>query len=404
MLLEIQYTAQQSVTDAVGSLGRTEDVRFSPSNRRLAVASFIRNRIVVFDIDIASSSGATQVALTGGVELSSPALQLPHGLDFIDDSTLIVTSRGRDVALFKLPPGEEIVRTHEVLPIARWPVNGTTLLNTPSSVAVTGVEEDVGEVLICNNDGHTVTRHLLDRNADGALRNSEVLLHKYLNIPDGVSVSPDRRWIAVSNHYTHNVLLYENSPALNSDAKPDGILRCIYYPHGLRFSADGRHLFVADAGAPYLHIYTQDSDQWRGVRHPVASVRIMDDAVFERGQHNPEEGGPKGLDLDASSKILVLTSECQPLAFFDVSVLLQHAFAGGSEREKRILSINHELCLMQESHRKRAEQFMEVTALQNSLHALQNSRSWRITAPLRRLKSIFRWPHRKRKSSHHVTG
>src|SRR6266516_5043510 len=171
MLLEIQYTAPQSVTDAVGSLGRTEDVRFSRSNRRLAVASFIRNRIVVFDIDSASSLGATQVALTGGLELSSPALQWPHGLDFIDDNTLIVTSRGSDVALFKLPPGEEIVRTHEVLPIARWPANGTTLLNAPGSVAVTRVKEDVGEVLICNNDGHTVTRHLLDRAADGAMRN-----------------------------------------------------------------------------------------------------------------------------------------------------------------------------------------------------------------------------------------
>ncbi len=210
------------------------------------------------------------------------------------------------------------MRTHEVLPIARWPANGTTLLNTPGSVAVTRVKEDVGEVLICNNYGHTVTRHLLDRAAGGAIRNSEILLHKYLNIPDGVSVSPDRRWIAVSNHTTHNVLLYENSPALNSDAKPDGILRCVQYPHGLRFSADGRHLFVADAGAPYLHIYTQDSDQWRGVHHPVATMRIMDEAVFQRGRHNPEEGGPKGLDIDASSKILVVTSECQPLAFFDV--------------------------------------------------------------------------------------
>jgi hypothetical protein len=402
MLLEIQYTAQQSVTDVVASLGRTEDVRFSPSNRRLAIASFFRNRIVVFDIDIASSLGATQVALTGGVELSSPALQWPHGLDFIDDNTLIVTSRGSDVALFKLPPGEEIVRAHEVLPIARWPANGTTLLNAPGSVAVTRVKEDVCEVLICNNDGHTVTRHLLDRAADGAMRNSEILLNKYLNIPDGVSVSPDRRWIAVSNHAAHNVLLFENSPALNSDAKPDGILRCVQYPHGVRFSADGRHLFVADAGAPYLHIYTQDSDQWRGVRHPVASLRIMDDAVFERGHHNPEDGGPKGLDLDASSRILVLTSECQPLAFFDVPFLLQHAFAGGSEREQRNLGINHELSLMQET-RKMAEKFMEITALQNSLHALRNSRSWRITEPLRRLKSIFRRPHRKRKSPHHVS-
>src|SRR5947207_5871805 len=412
---QIQYTAPQSVTDAVGSLGRTEDVRFSPSNRRLAVASFIRNRIVVFDIDIASSSSATQVALTGGVELSSPALQLPHGLDFIDDNTLIVTSRGRDgpgdgpaanVALFKLPNGEEIVRTHEVPPIARWPANGTTLLNTPGSVAVTRVKEDVGEVLICNNYGDTVTRHLLDRAAGGAIRNSEILLHKYLNIPDGVSVSPDRRWIAVSNHSTHNVLLYENSPALNPDAKPDGILRRIYYPHGLRFSADGRHLFVADAGAPYLPIYAQDPDQWRGVRHPVATVRIMDEAVFQRGHHSPGEGGPKGLDLDASSRILVLTSECQPLAFFDVPLLLQHAFAGGSEREQMPLSISHELSLMQEIHMMEERAWtlsMETNALRNTMSAFRNSTSWRITAPLPRLKSIFRRPHRKRKSSQHVT-
>ncbi len=397
MVPKIQYTAPQSVTDAIGSLGRTEDVRFSPSNRRLAVAAFKRDRIVVFDMDIASSLGATQV------EMSSPALRLPHGLDFIDDNTLIVTSRGSEgrvdgpaanVALFKLPSGEEIVRTYEVLPIARWPANGTTLLNAPSAVAVAHVEQDVCEVLICNNDGHTVTRHLLDRDAGGALRNSQILLHKYLNIPDGVSLSPDRRWIAVSSHNSHNVQLYENSPTLNSDAGPDGILRGVVYPHGLCFSADGRHLFVADAGAPYLHIYTQDADQWRRVRHPVATVRIMDEAVFQR--ENPEEGGPKGLDIDASSKILAVTWACQPLAFFDVAVLFQQAFAGGSAREQRKLAISHELCLMQESDRKRAAHCMEVTALQNSLHALRNSRSWRITAPLRRLKSIFRRPHRKR--------
>jgi hypothetical protein len=395
MVLEIEYTAPQSVTDAVGSLGRTEDVRFSPSNRRLAVASFHRNRIVVFDIDIASSSGVTQVALTGGVELSSPALQWPHGLDFIDDDTLIVTSRRSDVALFKLPAGERDVPSHEVLPIARWPSDGTTLLNAPGSVAVTRVEDDVCEVLICNNRGHTVTRHRLDCDAGRAIRNSEILLHKYLNVPDGVSVSPDRRWIAVSNHTTHNVLLYENSAALNSDAKPNGILRCVYYPHGLRFSADGRHLFVADAGAPYLHIYAQDPDQWLGVRHPVATVRIMDDAVFQRGRCNPENGGPKGLDIDACSNILVVTSECQPLAFFDVPVLLQHAFAGGSAREQRILSISHELSLMQEMRKMMAEKAMEANALRNTM----SSMSWRITAPLRRLKSIFRRPSTRKRQS-----
>src|SRR5215212_2207416 len=117
MVSEIPYSGPQSVIDAIASLGRTEDIRFSPDNRRLAVAAFKRNRIFVFDIDIATSSGAAQIALTGAVELASTALQLPHGLDFIDDETLIVTSRGSDVALFKLPPGEAIVRSHELLPI-----------------------------------------------------------------------------------------------------------------------------------------------------------------------------------------------------------------------------------------------------------------------------------------------
>lgn len=83
MSLELHYVAPPSVTDALSRLGRTEDVRFSPGNRRLAVASFHRNRVVVFDIDIAPSAGATRVALTGGVELSSPALRWPHGVEFI---------------------------------------------------------------------------------------------------------------------------------------------------------------------------------------------------------------------------------------------------------------------------------------------------------------------------------
>jgi hypothetical protein len=45
-----------------------------------------------------------------------------------------------------------------------------------------------------------------------------------------------------------------------------------------------------------------------------------------------------------------------------------------------------------------------ANALRNTMSALRNSRSWRITEPLRRLKSMFSRPHRKRKSSHHVTG
>ena len=44
----------------------------------------------------------------------------------------------------------------------------------------------------------------------------------------------------------------------------------------------------------------------------------MDDATFLRGRYNPEEGGPKGIDVDRDMSVLATTCEHQPLAFFDL--------------------------------------------------------------------------------------
>jgi hypothetical protein len=52
------------------------------------------------------------------------------------------------------------------------------------------------------------------------------------------------------------------------------------------------------------------------------SLRVMDDRTFQLGRHNPQEGGPKGLDLDRSGRVVAVTSELQPLAFFDVAATL----------------------------------------------------------------------------------
>ena len=57
--LEIEFTARQSVNDVIASLGRTEDVCFSPSNRRVAVAAFIRHRVAFFDIENRDVCGRT---------------------------------------------------------------------------------------------------------------------------------------------------------------------------------------------------------------------------------------------------------------------------------------------------------------------------------------------------------
>lgn len=317
--MQVEYKAPDQVGAVIASLGRTEDIRFSPGNRRLAIAAFTRGRVAVMDVAISTAGNAVEVALSNAIEITAPCFRYPHGLDFIDDSTLVVANRMGDLAVIELP--DTAAGCVDLAPAQVLAAGNGSLLRAPGSVALMRHGPAAPELLVCNNAGHCVTRHRLDR-ATHVVGHGEVLLRRWLDLPDGIAASDDRRWIAVSNHNTHNVLLYENAPSLGEDSKPDGVLRGACFPHGLRFSADARHLLVADAGAPFVHVYASADGCWRGTRSPARSLRVMDDALFRRGRQNPQEGGPKGLDLDRGMSVLAITSEHQPLAFFDLSALL----------------------------------------------------------------------------------
>ena len=118
-------------------------------------------------------------------------------------------------------------------------------------------------------------------------------------------------------------MLYENKTSLNELSRPDGILRRSTYPHGLRFTSDGQFIVVADAGSPFVNIYQKNGSDWRGICNPLLSFRVLDEENYLRGNHNPEEGGPKGIDLHHAQNILVTTCESQPLAFFDLDAILE---------------------------------------------------------------------------------
>src|SRR5512141_435118 len=91
--MQIEFTASREVRQALASLGRTEDVKFSPSNTRLAIAGFARNKILVVEVDITASEACKRVELTDCLEVESSSLRAPHGLSFIDDETLVVANR-----------------------------------------------------------------------------------------------------------------------------------------------------------------------------------------------------------------------------------------------------------------------------------------------------------------------
>ena len=253
-------------------------------------------------------------------------LRCPHGLDFFDDDTIIVANREGDTSIFALPSEWIGGNCYELNPLAV--IRSEDLMHSPGSVSLTKKFNDTYEAVICHNYCHNVTRHVIELGNSCTVKSSDVLLRKWLDTPDGVSVSREMRWIAISNHGMQNVLIYRNTSDLNGMSDPVGMLRCSYFPHGLRFTADDRFIFVADAGSPFVHVYGQDGSSWRGVRNPLISIRVLNVDDFLRGRHNHLEGGPKGIDINNSMDIFVTTCEYQPLIFFDLASISQNYLNG----------------------------------------------------------------------------
>lgn len=360
--IEIPFEAPRAVREGLAAMGRTEDVRLAPSRQRLAIACYGRGRIALVGIEIAPGGRGPAVTVTSLRELSWAGLREPHGLDFLDDDTLVVGDRAGSVSIVRLDSAGE-VSSVDVL--------GSPLLDSPGSVAVRAVEDGC-ELIACSNWEDTVTRHALD--ATGALRESDVLVREWLDLPDGVALSADGRWLAVSNHNTHMVVVFDRE-TLHEDASPAAVLRGVHYPHGLRFGADDLYLLAADAGAPYVHVFRPPGNGWRGVGYPSATIEVMDGETFARGRRNAQEGGPKGIDLDLETGVLVATAEHAPLAFFDVEAALAEPRPVGIDEAL----VTYELESLAELARAREE----ASEARRDLSEVFQTKAWRLTKPLR---------------------
>lgn len=131
------------------------------------------------------------------------------------------------------------------------------------------------------------------------------LMHASMNNPDGLAFSSDGRWLAVANHGSHSVSVFERQGVAATGKTPvygpeavavitDSTLR---HTHSVAFTPGG-HLVATNAGANYFCVYRMSKSLLRRTMKPklVHQQAVADEAVFHQvNAHNKMEGGPKGV-------------------------------------------------------------------------------------------------------------
>lgn len=315
MIPQIPFEASEDVRAAIEAIGRTEDLRFSPDNSLLAIAGYFTNRCLILRTHVAQARNGPRITVDDFMTVSADTMNSLHGIDFVDNETLAVANREGIVSILRLPGGSPGGRHCHVEPVRDLRGSLLCRIRTPGSLAARPAAKGRVELLVCNNYRDRVSRHLIDPRAGyRAVRNRKIL-KAGLKIPDGITVSHDGHWIAVSSHGTHDIKIYDATRRLTMRTRPVAVLSDANYPHGLRFTPGDSHLLVADAGGQVIFVFEKGTS-WAGDRPPARTVKIMDDEMFARGRINIMDGGPKGLDIDRAGTVVALTCDQQPLAFF----------------------------------------------------------------------------------------
>lgn len=356
--------ASPAIEAALSELGRTEDVKFSPSGRRVALADFSANLIWVCELSHVPENGVERIVITHLSCLESLDLCYPHGLCWLGEGRLVVANREGKVQVFGLdcpqgPPAVWRLQLRAEQSLALGLLEGK---DSPGSVALRSLGPGRHELIVCHNYVNLLSHHLIGEPESGGLpwySSPAILLRKGLDIPDGVTLSPDGTWQGV------------------------------HYPHGLSFTPDGQALLVADAGLPFLHVFRADAKGWRGARQVSGRIQVVDDEAYQKEHVDVAEGGPKGLDMRPDG-LLVLTCKARPLVFLRLAGVCEPGINPAAAAMPNLMPAQRLMAFMTR-HLKGGLVTAEILQAQReaSLTVLKNSLSWRLTAGLRWLGRLY---------------
>lgn len=191
-------------------------VRFSPDGRFLSYVTYDGlGKVRIFRIS-STVSGNPAFDLCCTINCTFEGLS-PKGLDFSHDMKYMAicfsgkaSSKSSDatgkLAIFNFDREKGIIHSSHICEV------GTNeYLNTPEDVLFSS---DDSCLLVSNQGNDTITAHQFDPETC-SIRNSHIALKSpeaQLNFPHGISLSPDGKYLAVSNYGDDKICLYSISP------------------------------------------------------------------------------------------------------------------------------------------------------------------------------------------------
>lgn len=313
-----EIDATPEIRAAIESLGRCEDVSFSPDGARLAIAAFGLGQVAVLDIGRTAEPTAP-MPITGFTTISSAQFVKPHGVAFIGNR-LMVADRETGVFAFDAPQPVLGVSAADAAPSFVLPTDAPVRIASAGSVRVAALDDGIFEVVVCSNYLQRLTRHFVDTQEMRSLCNEILLTGGHLHMPDGVAISNDRRWLAVASPQVSSVLIYDFAADFTPTTVPAARIPCGSNPHGLTFTHDDHWLLVADADLPNMHVLGCGSG-WGGGDGPQQTIRVTDDATYALFSDTPGEGGPKGVAVHPDGRLVAVCAQTWPLRFYSLTQL-----------------------------------------------------------------------------------
>ena len=303
--IESERDASQTIAPTPGQ--RFEGIAFSPSGDTLAIAASEGNALFLFR---RKADGRFDDQPCSTISGAGSGLDYPHDVSFApcgDSELLAVAQRTGSICIYQKRKGAD---RYDVAPVCEIRGPGSKL---EFSDAVAFVPPENAYLAACNLSAGKLTFYRRVPGPSVSFTSEPVfeLEHASINGPDGLAFSACGRWLAIANHGSHTVSIFERSdvPGKSIEYGPDPVtvlneprLRC---PHSVAFTPQTNHLIVTNAGANYFSVYKPRRDGTGGTRWspiPVLRQTVGPEDVFrEVNARNKLEGGPKGIAVHDNS-------------------------------------------------------------------------------------------------------